>query len=151
MTVKQQHQCFHLPSPPVTPLPPDTPVFVLGPRYDPSDPGAGGTAHISAVDSPLPLYLMMGRELFPVRRGEAREAGVATIGASPPISHHLPLPWQVPCASAGNVVGIGRLGRHVLKVRRQGCMPSLPSPILHRPSSPPRPLDGDALHDARLP
>ena len=91
MTVKQQHQCFHLPSPPVTPLPPDTPVFVLGPRYDPSDPGAGGTAHISAVDSPLPLYLMMGRELFPVRRGEGREAGATSM--FPP----LPSPTTFPC------------------------------------------------------
>lgn len=44
----------------------DTPVFVLGPKYDPSDPGAAGAAHISLVDAPLPLYLMMGRELFPV-------------------------------------------------------------------------------------
>jgi len=58
----------------------------MGPRYDPSQPGAAGSTNISQVSAGLPLYLMMGRELSPMS-----------------------------AAYAGSVIGIGRLGAHVLK------------------------------------
>jgi ribosome assembly protein 1 len=60
-------------------LRPDAPVFVLGPRYDPAAPHAGACAHVSQVTRPMPLYMMMGRELFPMR--EARAGSVIGIGA----------------------------------------------------------------------
>lgn len=67
-------------------LRPDKPVFVLGPKYEPSDPTEDNCAHISAITRTMPLYVMMGRDLSPI-----------------------------PAAYAGNVIGIGRLGAHVLK------------------------------------
>lgn len=64
----------------------DTPVFVLGPKYDPYAPTASECDHISQVSAPIDLYMMMGRDLSPM-----------------------------PAAYAGSIVGIGGLGSHVLK------------------------------------
>ena len=79
-------------------LRPDAPVFVLGPRYSPTNPSAGECAHISQVQRPLPLYMMMGRELSPLLEGHA-----------------------------GNVIGIGCLARHVLKTATLCSTPACPS------------------------
>lgn len=79
-------------------LRPDSPVFVLGPKYSPLAPSAGDCAHVSQVASPMPLYMMMGRELSPLL--EAR---------------------------AGNVIGIGRLASHVLKTATLASTPACPS------------------------
>jgi small GTP-binding protein len=76
----------------------DRPVFVLGPKYDPRSPEADGCAHISRATRTLPLFLMMGRDLCPI-----------------------------PFAYAGNIVGIGRLGGHVLKTATLSTSPATPS------------------------
>lgn len=100
----------------------DRPVFVLGPRYEPANPGANSNENISRVcitsahpsnsctrcsqeqrqsldilqaQGGIDLYMMMGRELSPLR-----------------------------CASAGNVIGIGRLGKHVLKTATLASTPA---------------------------
>lgn len=73
----------------------DKPVFVLGPKYNPSQPSQGDFSHMSLVQKPLPLYMMMGRDLSPI-----------------------------PAAWAGNVIGIGSLGSHVLKTATLSSTPN---------------------------
>jgi small GTP-binding protein len=106
-------------------LRPDSPVFVLGPRYDARDPCASGGASLSVPSTPLPLYLMMGRDLSPI-----------------------------PAAYAGNVVGIGRLGAHVLKTATLASTPACASlspmtfqttPLVRVAIEPVRPTDLAAL------
>ena len=81
-------------------LRPNAPLFVLGPKYDPANPFRDNSAHITQVTSPLRLYMMMGKEMCPLR--------------------HI---------KAGNIVGIKGLGNHILKTATASSTPVCPSLI----------------------
>jgi ribosome assembly protein 1 len=99
-------------------LRPDTPLFVIGPKYVPKHVPAGtatapgpadtelpsgrqlelAAPHLAHAPARLPVYMMMGREL-------------ATL----------------PCAPAGMVVAIGGLAEHIVKTATLATTPACPS------------------------
>jgi ribosome assembly protein 1 len=99
-------------------LRPDTPLYVLGPKYSPKyvraavavQPGPADTqapsglvldldnAHVARLTTPVGLYVMMGRELLPMAE-----------------------------ASAGMVVGITNLSEFVMKTATLCTTPACPS------------------------